>query len=109
LVAIILDLLMEVEALRTAVLASQTETSGKDSDYARAYRDTAYLTHNAAGPSSGLEKLLAQFYPRSLEREGRDERQGRAWRECLFLRRLGFTEDEIRAYKEEAEEAEAFT
>ena len=63
---------MEVEALRSACLES-TEGGpiAKDSAYRQAYRETALLTHNSAGPSSGVAKLLARFYPTSVEEDGR--------------------------------------
>src|SRR5262249_11571828 len=60
---LVIALLMEVEALRAANLAAAKSAGAalKDSDYARAYMETALLTHNSAGPSSGLEKLLARW------------------------------------------------
>jgi hypothetical protein len=109
LVAVVLDLLMEVEALRAAVVTVSGEASGKDSAYGRAYRSTAYLTHNASGPSSGLDKLLALFYPAEAETDSGGSTGRRAWRERLMLHRLGFSEEEIREYKDEAEQAETFT
>jgi len=109
LVAMVFDLLMEVEALRTVVSASKLGAGGKDSAYSRAYQETAYLTHNACGPSSGLEKLLALFYPSQAEGEGPSWRERRTWRECLLMRRLGFSDEEVRAYKVAAEQAETFT
>ncbi len=109
LVAMVFDLLMEVEALRKVVSASKLGVGGKNSAYGRAYEETAYLTHNACGPSSGLEKLLALFYPRGAEEKGKSWRERRTWRECLLLRRLGFSDEEVRAYKEAAEQAETFT
>jgi hypothetical protein len=106
LVAVVLDLLMEVEALRAVLLAS--DDGGRNrAAYRRAYQETAYLTHNACGPSSGIDKLLALFYPERVE-----EKRGhevRTWRECVMLRRLGFSEEEITRYKEAARQAEMFT
>jgi hypothetical protein len=109
LVAMVFDLLMEVEALRRAQLASNTGARGTDSAYGRAYRDTAYLTHNASGPSSGLEKLLALFYPAETQNDTRASGQQRTWRDCVMLQRLGFSLEQVRAYQEEAERAETFT
>lgn len=103
LVAMILDLLMEVEALRAALLATDAGATGKDSAYGRVYRSTAYLTHNSCGTSAGLEKLLALFYPDKVQANRR------TWRESLMLRRIGFSEADIGTYKEEAEQAETFT
>jgi hypothetical protein len=107
----VLDLLMEVEALRAVHLASNGGAPSKDSAYGSAYRDTAYLTHNARGPSSGLDKLLSLFYPTESEKERGTPRPGhqRTWRECLILRRLGFSEEQLRAYKNDAEQAETLT
>jgi hypothetical protein len=109
LVAMVFDLLMEVEALRKVVLGSGLGVGGKDSAYGRAYAETAYLTHNALGPSSGLEKLLDLFYPEKAEEKGPTWGERRTWRECLLLRRLGFSDEQVGAYKEAAAEAEAFS
>src|ERR1051326_2828159 len=110
LITITFDLLMEVEALRSAQL-EHTEGGpiAKDSAYRQAYRKTALLTHNSAGPSSGVAKLLACFYPTSVEEDGRVPLRARSWRECVMLRRLGFSEGEIREYKDQAEDAESLT
>jgi hypothetical protein len=109
LAGMVLDLLLEVEALRKVVAASALGAGGKDSAYGRAYQETAYLTHNATGPSSGLEKLLALFYPRLAQAEGQGGQERRTWRECLLMRRLGFPEEAVRVYKDAAEQAEVFT
>jgi hypothetical protein len=60
---------------------------------ARAYVAAALCTHNSAGPTSGWDKLLAQF--------GTPAPRGE-WRECLMLRRLGFSEADNDRYMEEA-------
>jgi len=95
LTALVVDLLAEVEALRQA--------HATHSAYRDAYRDVSVLTHNSAGPSSGWEKLLDRYYPREASPDGR------AWRESLMMRRLGFSPAEIEAYQREAEEAETYT
>jgi len=109
LVAMVLDLVMEVEALRAAQLASNSGSHGPDSAYARAYRDTAYLTHNASGPSFGVEKLLSRFYPAEAEEDAVLPRRRRTWRECLMLLRLGLSREQIHAYQEDARRAETFS
>jgi len=95
LTTLVLDLLVEVDALRQA---QATQTAYRD-----AYRAAALLTHNSAGPSSGWQKLLERFYPLQASSDGR------AWRELLMLRRLGFTPTEMEAYQAEAEQAEMDT
>jgi hypothetical protein len=102
LVTLLRDVLMEVEALREAMLQSDAGSGGKRSAYARVYRETALLTHNSAGPSSGLDKLLARFYPP-------ESKEGRIWREALMLRRLGLCADEVEEYKRDATEAGLLT
>lgn len=95
LVAVVMDLMMEVEALRRAIASA--------SGYPEAYRSTALLTHDASGPSTGWDKLLHRFYP-----EDQDAR-GRAWRESLMLRRLGCSSEDLEAYQREAEGMEVLT
>jgi hypothetical protein len=52
-------LLMEVETLRTAATEEATSRAlrGPESSYGSAHREVAWLTHNSAGRSSGLQKL----------------------------------------------------
>jgi len=95
LTTLVLDLLVEVEALRQAQ-AAQTA-------YRDAYRAAALLTHNSAGPSSGWQKLLERYYPLEASSDGR------TWREVLMMRRLGFTPAELEAYREEAAQVETDT
>ena len=97
----VFDLLVEVEAIREALLRSPVGSAGSRSTYAIAYRDTALLTHDSTGPSGGHDKLMARFYSGAPEHLD--------WRECLFLSRVGFSEDEIAKYKDKAEEAETYT
>jgi hypothetical protein len=115
---IVLDLLMEVEALRKAVkeLSDRAGTLDEGDDilsdprhgvpgprtaYAAAYGHTAWLTHCAVGLSDGWEKLLAEYYTWDAEPS--------EWRECLMLKRLGFSDADIATYMESARQAELFT
>jgi len=118
---LVLDLFMEVQALRESVIYLDQQTRGArasgaggpgyqgkilswgKSAYQKAYLETAYLTHHNGGPSGGLDKLLSEFYPATTDD------MGRTWRECLFLERLGISRAEIEEYKKAAEEAEMFT
>lgn len=114
LVSLILDLFMEVEALREALIkieSSLLEPSDDETEsgsilnlakstYQRAYLDAAFETHNNEGEYGGLDKLLARFYPSSADD------LGRTWRECLLLARLGFSSAEIDEYKSVAQAAE---
>lgn len=121
LAALLMDLFVEVEALREVVMrlegfppdgradinfgrgCSRLILAPRKTVYQKAYLETAFETHNNGGPSGGLDKLLARFYPPEADQ------MGRAWRECLLLARLGFSPSEIAEYKRAAEEAEMFT
>ena len=120
---IVLDLIMEIEALRTTMIAivspqdpetvddhvlddSAPGVSGPHTVYGKAYLKTAWLTHWSAGPSCGHDKLLEQFYG--------DEYQGETWnpdrwREMLMLFRLGYNHQQRRQYVESAQAAEICT
>lgn len=106
LVSVVCDLLMEVEALRATVLEMQKTEHTETTGYAKHYRDTAYLVHNGAGKSSGIAKLLQLFYAPSPEKGAEVAGHARSWREVLMLRRLGFDENEIREFKQDAQIAE---
>ena len=105
LLVVVLDLLMEVEALREALisLSSGTAAATSSTQCLAAYRETAFLSHNAAGPTSGLEKIIARFYPKTREVDSR------TWREAVLLKRLGMVEAEFESFKARAREAEAYT
>jgi hypothetical protein len=119
LVSLLLDLFMEVEALREALIKIDSKSFEQDevfqfdhqgsllsvgkSTYQKAYLTAAYETHNNGETSGGLDKLLARFYPNS------SDDLGRTWRECLLLERLGFSPDEIDDYKNAAQDAEMLT
>ncbi len=99
---IVSDLLVEVEALRETVLQLSVRV-GSDASYRDAYRETALLSHNSAGPSSGLDKILALFYTNESGAEGR------TWREDIMLRRLGMSQAELDAFQKEAMGLEILT
>jgi hypothetical protein len=103
----VLDLFMEVEALREVVRVSKLGIGGKGSAYGRAYLATAYLAHSSVGPTDGLHKLLERFYPHIPVRNRWSE--PRPWRERLLLERLGFTDDEVSRFLDDAERAEQLT
>ena len=111
--ALVLDLLREVEALRGTQLV-QSQANGirpKESLYGRIYRDTALLTHDETGPSSGIEKLLDLWRARPIFRFGEDSQYtgyGNEFTgelaEVAMLKRLGFSPAEIDRYIEDVEE-----
>lgn len=102
-VELLQDLMMEVEALRAAMILQEGEAGGKESRYARTYLETARLTHYTTGPSTGLDKLLNLFYPADTDSDDRN------WREALMLRRLGFSDVDIDQFKQEAKRTELNT
>jgi hypothetical protein len=114
---VVLDLLVEVEALRDALARTKAggaarpvhggydlpctdrELAEGKAAYPAAYVDTAFVPHNGAGPSGGIEKLLARFYPTD----------AREPREAIMLRRLGFTDAEIARFFAATRQAQQFT
>ncbi len=104
---LVLDLVVEVEALRSAFLlaARAKGVAAKQTTYGRAYRDATLLTHDASGVSGGMEKLLARWLGDRTE----NTLNGHRVRELAMLRRLGYSEDELKQYLEEAESHEART
>src|ERR1043165_3672012 len=103
---LVLDLLIEVEALRKAHLldAKAKAVAGKQTTYGQAYRSTALLSHDSAGPTGGWEKLLALW----LGDENRAA-NGIRLRELAMLNRLGYSDKEVEEYVEEAESYEMRT
>jgi hypothetical protein len=88
---VLIDLMVEIEALRGAITDLGGDSALRDS-YRRSYRRAALLSHNGAGPMPGSDKVIAQFYPLG----------GGAWRELLVLERLDYTETETEQFQEEA-------
>lgn len=109
----VFDLLVEVEAIRATLLKSELGVGEERSPYAIAYRDTALETHNSAGSTGGFNKLLERFYPDPRQQcswiDNLYEQQADNWRECLFMRRVGMSPDDIAKYQSEAESAHAYT
>ena len=102
---LVLDLLREVEALRRTQLeeCQAKGISPKQSPYAHAYRETALLTHDSTGTSTGIRNLLERWE----ECEG--TRHGGSLNELAMLARLGFSAQEIVQYIQEAEDYEMRT
>lgn len=114
---LVIDLLVEVEALRSALTQLQVGGAGPSvhsgfdipchddtlvagkAAYPAAYIDAAYVLHNAAGPTAGVEKLLARFYPPDTNEP----------REALMLHRLGFSDSEVDKFVIAATQAEFFS
>lgn len=103
LISMVSDLLVEVEALREAVIRLSASAGRDPSSYRDAYRETALLSHDSAGPSTGVDKILALFYPDPSEADGRP------LREIVMLRRLGMSQAELDAFQKEAKDLEVLT
>lgn len=116
---IVLDLMMEIEALRAAVIELSASAGsvcdsvdgpagvgGPHDAYGKAYLKTAWLSHWAGGPSSGADKILEQFYG-----DERDDghRARNHWRELPMLRRLRYNDEQLNQYLDNARAAETCT
>jgi hypothetical protein len=107
---LVFELLREVEALREAQI-KQTQAQGvepKESSQVQAYLETALLSHNAAGVTTGLQKILLRWLGDDAESIPKT-RVGSVLREVLMLKRLGLTEEDIEKYVEDVEIAEKLT
>jgi hypothetical protein len=62
----------------------------------------AAMSHNAAGPTGGAEKILHEFFPR----EASDDRFAS---EMAMMKRLGTTLEEQQALRDKMEEVEMYT
>ena len=116
---LVLDMVMEIEALRSYVVPIQKSEYYKDPDsgrlkarkaevrqggnldsYRKSYWDTALLSHDAHGDGN---HLLRRFYPDHTDADGR------VWREALMQQRLGFTETQIAEFKQKARRYQVLT
>lgn len=101
LVKLLFRLTMEIEALREALSSPETPEAVREA-YRQAYGRTAVLSHNAAGPTGGAEKVLREFYPW----EASDDRFAS---EMAMMKRLGATPEEQQALRDKMEEVEMYT
>jgi hypothetical protein len=101
---LVLDLALEVEALRAERAGAAAKTG--DGAYAEAYMKSAAVAHSGAGVVPGWLKLMTRFYSTSEEDNTLD---GRPLRELLLLRRLGVDEDRLRAFAEHIRHVESLT
>lgn len=98
---LVFRLMMEVEALREALSSPETPEAVRQG-YRQAYERIAVLSHNAAGTTGGMEKILRRFFPHGTSSE-------RFVPELAMLERLGATEPELQALREELETVETYT
>jgi hypothetical protein len=84
LTTLVIDLLVEVEALRRCQL--------KEAAYVDAYRDVAEMSHDSSGVMMSIEKVIACFYPDDVAPNRR------IWREPLMMQRLGMAPEAIEAF-----------
>ena len=101
LVMMLLRLMFEVEAMREALSRPDTPESVRQS-YRQAYERTAVLSHNAAGFTGGMEKVLRRFVPQGTDSE-------RFVPEMAMLERLGATPLEMQTLRDELETVETYT
>lgn len=101
LVTLLFRMTMEIEALREALSSPETPEAVREA-YRHAYARTAVLSHNAAGPTGGAEKVLRKFYPW-------EDSEDRFASKLEMMKRLGATEEEQQALRDKMEEVEMYT
>jgi len=110
-VTLLCRLVCEVEALREALAGREAPEAVRHS-YRQAYERTALLSHNSAGLSGGIEKVLESFLPGGsaalfAEPVAEDDEPYAA--ELAMLGRLGATEEEQRRLRDGMETASKLT
>jgi hypothetical protein len=98
---IIFHLIREIDILReTNIQKSILENqSPKDSIYGKLYKEICIESYNSAGPSSGEDKIMWDWFNRNDELPD----------ETIMLRKLGYSEDEIKKYLEKIAEVSQYT
>ncbi len=89
---IIFHLIREIDILReTNIQKSILENqSPKDTIYGKLYKEICIESYNSAGPSSGADKIMWNWFNSS---DGLPD-------ETIMLRKLGYSEDDIIEYLE---------
>lgn len=107
---LVIELLREVEALRSTEIerCKSARILPKDSIYRKQYRETALLTHNSAGPSGGLDKLLSLWLiePPTATATSRFTEYVT---EFVILQRLGYSDADLQEYLREVDMVSTFT
>ncbi|HYH98907.1 hypothetical protein [Hyalangium sp.] len=101
LVTVLFRLMIEVEALREALSSPETPEAVRQS-YRQAYERIAVLSHNSAGPYGPMDKILRRFFPEGASAD-------RFASDLAMLQRLGATEQEQQAVREQMEIVETYT
>ena len=101
LIHVLIQLTMEVEALREALSSPDTPEPVRQS-YRKAYERIAVLSHNAAGCGGGTEKVLARYFPRQTPAPA-------FAKERMMMKRLGATEEEVERLCEEMDTVSQYT
>lgn len=101
LVMMVFRLMIEVEAMREALSSPDTPEHVRQS-YRLAYERTAVLSHNAAGITGGMEKVLRRFFPQGTDSE-------RFVPEMAMMERLGASSADLQALRDELETVETYT
>lgn len=104
LVALVKELVREVEALRAVAVARETRDGS--TSYRDHYRETSLLSHNSAGIGGGEEKVLRRFIPIN---NSELPTAHSPLPEAMMLRRLGLSDDEIEDYVREVKRVSRYT
>ena len=98
---IIFHLIREIDILRETNIqrSIQENQSPMDSIYGKLYKEICIESYNSAGPSSGEDKIIQDWFNRNDELPD----------ETIMLRKLGYSEDDIKKYLEKIAEVSQYT
>ena len=98
---IVFHVIREIHVLRvTSIQSSRKENVlAKDSTYGKIYKEICVLSYNSAGPTSGEDKILSDWFDNI---DGLPD-------EVIMLRKLGYNESEINEYLKKIDEVSCYT
>jgi hypothetical protein len=98
---IVFHLIREIHILReTSIQSSRKENVlAKDATYGKIYKEICVLSYNSAGPTSGEDKILSDWFDNI---DGLPD-------EVIMLRKLGYNESEINEYLKKIDEFSCYT
>lgn len=98
---IVFQLIREVHVLRESIIQTSliNNIQPKESIYGKMYKEICVLSYNSAGPSSGKDKVLRDWFDSDSELPD----------EIIMLRKLGYNDSEIRDYLNEISKVQSYT
>ncbi len=108
---LVIALMMEVEVLQSIHIddAIKKGEIGTASDYGKKYKEVALLIHNPSGVSTGIEKLLREWFGFSdIKYDRFEEKNLKGYIDTVF-KRLRFSQEEVNEFHNKVREMRTWT